>query len=85
MNEQWIVGEPGGPSGPFYSVVSSTGRVIAMQIPNERDAILIASLPKLIYLLRQNIDDYRREREELKMTIDKLEALITEYDRSVTR
>lgn len=33
--EQWIVGKPGGPSGPFWSIVSSSGRVIAMQIPDE--------------------------------------------------
>jgi len=30
--EKWIVGQPGGPAGPFYSVVSSSGRVIAMQV-----------------------------------------------------
>jgi cell division protein FtsB len=78
MTEQWIVGQPGGPSGPFYSVVSSTGRVIAMQIPAEKDAILIASLPNLVKLLQQNIADYQRERAELKTTMDKLEALIAE-------
>lgn len=78
MNEQWNVGQPGGPSGPFYSVVSSTGRVIAMQIPAEKDALLIASLPNLIKLLKENIADYQRERAELKVTMDKLEALIAE-------
>lgn len=39
--EKWIVGQPGGPAGPFWSIVSSTGRVIAMQIPDEKDAQLI--------------------------------------------
>lgn len=37
-NERWIIGEPGGPSGPFYSVVSQSGRVIAMQIIDRRIA-----------------------------------------------
>lgn len=50
MTEKWIVGEPGGPSGPFWSVVASSGRVIAMQIPDEKDARLIARLgPILAY------------------------------------
>ena len=78
MTEQWNVGQPGGPSGPFYSVVSSTGRVIAMQVPAEKDALIIASLPKLTRLLREVIADYQRERAELKTTMDRLEALIAE-------
>lgn len=40
-NEKWIIGEPGGPAGPFYSVVSQSGRVIAMQIPNKETARLL--------------------------------------------
>lgn len=50
MSEKWIVGEPGGPSGPFYSVVSQSGRVIAMQIPDQGMAKQIAQLPELIEL-----------------------------------
>lgn len=34
----YIIGQPGGPSGPFYSIVNQQGRVIAMQIPSEEDA-----------------------------------------------
>lgn len=79
--EKWIVGQPGGPSGPFYSVVSSSGRVIAMQIPDEKYALLIASFPNLLRLLKENIADYQRERSALKVTMDKLEALIAEYDK----
>ena len=45
--EKWIVGQPGGPAGLFYSVVSQSGRVIAMQIPDEGMARLIAQLPEL--------------------------------------
>lgn len=47
LEEKWIVGEPGGPAGPFWSVVSSSGRVIAMQILDEGMARFIAQLPQL--------------------------------------
>ena len=39
-----IVGQPGGPNGPFYSVVREDGRVIAMQIPSEKTAHVIARM-----------------------------------------
>jgi hypothetical protein len=45
--EQWNVGEPMGPAGPFFSVVSSTGRVIALQVPSRELAERIATLPQL--------------------------------------
>jgi hypothetical protein len=48
--ETWIVGEPGGPAGPFYSVVTERGRVVAMQIPSQADAILISQIPRLVEL-----------------------------------
>lgn len=48
MGEKWIVGEPGGPAGPFYSVVSSSGRVIALQIVSEEYAHLIARLGPIL-------------------------------------
>lgn len=41
----WIVGQPGGPSGPFYSVVSSTGQIIALQVPDGKVAARIARIP----------------------------------------
>lgn len=34
----WILGEPGGPAGPFWSIVSSSGEVIALQIPSKANA-----------------------------------------------
>ena len=37
----WNIGEPGGPSGPFYSVVRQDGRVIAMQITQRQYAELL--------------------------------------------
>lgn len=46
--ERRIVGEPGGPAGPFYSVVSQSGRVIAMQIIERKDAEEIARIPQIL-------------------------------------
>lgn len=45
-----IVGEPDGPSGPFYSVIEESGRVVALQIPEKADALEIAQLPELLQL-----------------------------------
>ena len=45
---KWNIGEPGGPSGPFWSVVAQNGHIIAMQIPDEINAHLIASLGDII-------------------------------------
>ncbi len=45
---KWNIGEPGGPSGPFYSVVAQDGHIIAMQIPDEVNANLIAKLGDII-------------------------------------
>ena len=52
-NEKRTIGLPGGPSGPFYSVVTSTGRVVAMQIIEREDAKLIAAIPYLLKLYEQ--------------------------------
>ena len=41
----WTIGKPGGPSGPFHSVVSDTGEVIAMQVSSKRHAERIANIP----------------------------------------
>ncbi len=51
--EQWNVGEPMGPAGPFFSVVSSTGRVIALQVPSRELAERLASLPGLEAKVRE--------------------------------
>lgn len=39
----WMIGEPGGPSGPFYSVINGQGRVIAAMVANRADAELIVA------------------------------------------
>lgn len=48
--EKWVVGEPGGPNGPFYSVVAQNGRVIAMRVPDETIANTISQIPYLMNL-----------------------------------
>lgn len=48
--EKRNIGLPGGPSGPFYSVVTSSGRIIAMQIPDKQEAELIVQIPELVQL-----------------------------------
>ena len=45
---KWNVGRPGGPQGPFWSVVRQDGRIIALQIPDEENARLIASLGDIV-------------------------------------
>lgn len=41
---KWNIGEPGGPNGPFYSIVSETGRIVALQIPDKATAQMIVGL-----------------------------------------
>lgn len=45
---RWNIGLPGGPAGPFYSVVKQNGNVIAMQIPDKEKAQLIAKLGEIL-------------------------------------
>jgi hypothetical protein len=44
----WHLGRPGGPSGPFWSLVNPAGRVVAMQIPNEGDARLMSVAQEML-------------------------------------
>ena len=45
---KWIVGLPGGPAGPFYSVVSQTGEIIVLQAGSKERANLIAKLGAIL-------------------------------------
>jgi hypothetical protein len=42
---EWIVSQPGGPSGPFHSIVATSGKVIALQVPDREVAARIARIP----------------------------------------
>ena len=44
----YIVGEPGGPAGPFWSLVNSKGNVVALQIVSESDAHFLSAAPDLL-------------------------------------
>jgi hypothetical protein len=41
MLDKWIISQPGGPSGPFWGVVSQFGEVVAMQITEDKWAKLL--------------------------------------------
>jgi hypothetical protein len=43
---RWNVGEPGGPSGPYFSVVTAAGGIVALQVPDAEIAREIAKLPQ---------------------------------------
>ena len=40
----WNIGSPGGMNGPFYSIVKSSGNVVAMQITEEVYAKMIKTM-----------------------------------------
>lgn len=42
--EQWITVQMGGPAGPFWGVMSDSGRVIALQILDEATANEVVGL-----------------------------------------
>jgi hypothetical protein len=42
---KWNVGLPGGPAGPFFSVVKPNGNIVAMQIVDRETADMIAAIP----------------------------------------
>lgn len=48
---------PGGPQGPFYSLVTVEGRVVALQIPSAKDAEFLATAPQMLDLLRRVWED----------------------------
>lgn len=49
----YVIGQPGGPSGPFWSLVNSQGNVIAMQILSEEAAQLFKAAPALLDACRR--------------------------------
>lgn len=44
----YVVGKPGGPSGPFWNVINQDGNVVAMQIMGKDNARLISAAPDLL-------------------------------------
>lgn len=60
----WNLGRPGGPAGPFWSIVNQQGNVVALQIVNEPDATLCAASPDLL------------EAGELVLALDDAEGIL---------
>lgn len=55
----YIIGQPGGPAGPFWSLINQQGNVIAMQITSEDAARLFKAAPTLLAALERllNLSD----------------------------
>lgn len=69
---EWIVGQPGGPSGPFYSIVATSGQVIALQVPDKEVAARIARIPLDDAQDRRLVADLEAIRNALLAAGDKL-------------
>jgi hypothetical protein len=69
---EWIVSQPGGPSGPFHSIVSSSGQVIALQVPDRAIAARIARIPLDDAQDRRLVADLEAIRNAIMAAGDKL-------------
>ena len=69
--KSWNIGGPGGPAGPFYSVVKPDGQIVAMQILTQEMAELIASIPQL-----------QAEVERLREALTRINVLADPYRES---
>lgn len=65
---KWTVGQPGGPNGPFYSIVTEKGGIVALQIPDKETAELIA---KFGPILGQEFDAVHAAGRKLREIIDR--------------
>ncbi len=46
--DKWILSEPGGPAGPFYGIVTQSGRVIALQIVEREHAEILRTIGNIL-------------------------------------
>lgn len=87
MSEKWIVAKPGGPAGPFWSIVSSSGRVIAMQIPDEAIANEIVALRAQVTEMEEAIAWAHRAHQYMRHNIGTIarfgQRLLDEAPRAV--
>jgi hypothetical protein len=89
MTEQWIVDPPGGPNGPFYSVVASSGRVVALRIPDGKIAAQISNIPAWLEQDQRIVNDLKMIRyaltdgsdAEIREALSLLNFWINVYDR----
>ena len=77
--EKRIVGEKGGPSGPFHSVVSDKGRVVAMQIIERNDAEMIAMIPEMLRDINHLVFVVIQDKRPLKMDQEEAQKINEKY------
>jgi hypothetical protein len=75
VKDEWIVVQPGGPSGPFYSIVASSGQVIALQVPDGKNAGQIARIPANDAQDERLVDGLREIRDSLLAGNEKMDAV----------
>lgn len=46
--DKWILSPPGGPPGPFWGIVTQSGKVIALQIDNHVNAKILQIMGNLL-------------------------------------
>ena len=91
MGEKWIIGEPGGPSGPFYSVVTQSGFLIAKQIPGLAEASQIAAIPELLEKVRVAVQlahvasDWNLSEVEINGEMVSIYSLINDFNDALAR
>jgi hypothetical protein len=77
MSNKWNIGEPGGPSGPFYSIVSEKGRVIALMIPSRKEA------EEIVEYHNDTVEWERADKAEIEatknLTTEQADAILREY------
>jgi len=46
--DKWLISEPGGPPGPFWGIVTQSGRVIALQIVQRQNAEILLTIGNIL-------------------------------------
>lgn len=46
--DKWILSHPGGPAGPFWGIVTQSGRVVALQIVEREHAEILQIMGNLL-------------------------------------
>jgi hypothetical protein len=81
----WVLGYPGGPSGPFWSLVNQDGNVVAPQIVNEADARNMQRVPEMLDALIRvdSLLSYLRHRGEGEIPWQRIGVSLAECDEMI--
>lgn len=55
--DKWLISEPGGPAGPFWGIVTQSGRVIALQIVERQHAEILRIMGNIVSGDNDTIED----------------------------